>query len=171
MDDEDRYTRITLRIPKDLHRQLSDAADKTSKSLNAEIVGRLSESFQHQLSARASPTDTPLPELVERVEQLQAKMDAASEDERRRMLKLELSVRSARESYLTSLISQTQHRIGDLEEALFDAEDADHLQKVKRLTAKIDEEKRHLASLQQDIERLRLEQKDRAEELREILKL
>lgn len=41
MDDEDRYTRITLRIPKDLHAQLTAQADRTSKSLNAEIVERL----------------------------------------------------------------------------------------------------------------------------------
>lgn len=46
MDDEDRYIRITLRIPKDLHRSLSEAADQTSKSLNAEIVARLQGSFQ-----------------------------------------------------------------------------------------------------------------------------
>lgn len=141
MEEEDRYTRITLRIPKELHAQLSDAADQTSKSLNAEIVGRLTESFRDQLIGRASLTAIPLPDLVERVEQLQAQMDAASEAERRRMLKLELSVRSSRESYLTSMIAQTQHRIEDLEEALFDAEDADHLPKAKRLSAKIDEEK------------------------------
>jgi|GEM_PF-3243693 hypothetical protein len=48
MDDEDRYTRITLRIPKDLHRTLSEAADKTSKSLNAEIVGRLAASLDQK---------------------------------------------------------------------------------------------------------------------------
>ncbi|MFT3815462.1 MAG: toxin-antitoxin system HicB family antitoxin [Acidovorax sp.] len=46
MDDEDRYTRITLRIPKDLHRSLSNAAYRTSKSLNAEIVGRLEQSLR-----------------------------------------------------------------------------------------------------------------------------
>ncbi len=45
MNDDDRYTRITLRIPKGLHHRLSDAADKTSKSLNAEIVARLDGSF------------------------------------------------------------------------------------------------------------------------------
>ncbi len=44
-EDEDRYARITLRIPKTLHKRLSDEADRTSKSLNAEIVGRLEESF------------------------------------------------------------------------------------------------------------------------------
>lgn len=44
MDEEDRYTRITLRIPKDLHQVLSEAADRTSKSLNAEIIGRLQAS-------------------------------------------------------------------------------------------------------------------------------
>lgn len=46
MDDEDRYTRITLRIPRELHRNLSEAADRTSKSLNAEIVGRLEQTFR-----------------------------------------------------------------------------------------------------------------------------
>jgi len=43
--DEDRYTRITLRIPKDLHQNLQASADATSKSLNAEIINRLSASF------------------------------------------------------------------------------------------------------------------------------
>lgn len=45
MDTDDRYTRITLRIPKDLHQQLADVAEATSKSMNAEIVARLRESF------------------------------------------------------------------------------------------------------------------------------
>jgi hypothetical protein len=45
MDDQDRYTRITLRIPKNLHAQLQAAADATSKSMNAEIIARLQDSF------------------------------------------------------------------------------------------------------------------------------
>lgn len=45
MDEEDRYTRITLRIPKDLDRKLQESADATSKSKNAEIIGRLKTSF------------------------------------------------------------------------------------------------------------------------------
>lgn len=45
MEDEDLYTRITLRIPKELHQKLADEAKSASKSLNAEIVGRLSSSF------------------------------------------------------------------------------------------------------------------------------
>lgn len=44
--EEDRYTRITLRLPKDLHAKLDEVADSTSKSLNAEIVGRLEASFE-----------------------------------------------------------------------------------------------------------------------------
>lgn len=43
--EDDRYTRITLRIPKDLHVALAAEADATSKSLNAEIVARLASSF------------------------------------------------------------------------------------------------------------------------------
>ena len=53
MDDEDRYTRITLRIPKDLHQVLTAAADRTSKSLNAEIIGRLQASVPDDTEARA----------------------------------------------------------------------------------------------------------------------
>lgn len=49
--DEDRYTRITLRIPKELHARLEDEARKTSKSLNAEIVARLEETFSPTASA------------------------------------------------------------------------------------------------------------------------
>ncbi|MDG9927400.1 MULTISPECIES: Arc family DNA-binding protein [unclassified Pseudomonas] len=41
MDNDDRYTRITLRIPKDLHSRLAQSAVDTSKSMNAEILSRL----------------------------------------------------------------------------------------------------------------------------------
>ncbi|UBB16163.1 toxin-antitoxin system HicB family antitoxin [Comamonas odontotermitis] len=44
MEDDDLYTRITLRIPKSLHQRLSEQAKATSKSLNAEIIGSLEES-------------------------------------------------------------------------------------------------------------------------------
>ncbi|WGT64772.1 hypothetical protein [Variovorax paradoxus] len=60
MEDEDRYTRITLRIPKDLHTQLSDEADRTSKSLNAEIVDRLSRTFQGDDTAKLMRSNTVL---------------------------------------------------------------------------------------------------------------
>lgn len=53
MDDEDRYTRITLRIPKDLHQVLTAAAERTSKSLNAEIIGRLQASVPEDTEAKA----------------------------------------------------------------------------------------------------------------------
>jgi hypothetical protein len=45
MTDDDRYVRITLRIPRELHAKLEAEADRTSKSLNAEIVGRVEETF------------------------------------------------------------------------------------------------------------------------------
>ncbi|WP_409266807.1 Arc family DNA-binding protein [Massilia sp. BHUDP2] len=43
--EDDNYTRITLRMPKPLHLKLQGAADATSKSMNAEIIARLEESF------------------------------------------------------------------------------------------------------------------------------
>ena len=51
MESDDRYTRITLRLPKELHSQLTAAADETSKSTNAEIVARLQQSFSSTQSA------------------------------------------------------------------------------------------------------------------------
>ncbi|MDY0250704.1 MAG: Arc family DNA-binding protein [Pseudomonas sp.] len=52
MEKDSRYTRITLRIPRDLHERLAAAADKTSKSMNAEIVARLEESFAQAPAAQ-----------------------------------------------------------------------------------------------------------------------
>ena len=43
--EEDNYTRITLRIPKALHAELSERAAEKSHSMNAEIIGRLQDSF------------------------------------------------------------------------------------------------------------------------------
>lgn len=45
MVDDDRFTRITLRIPKDLHSKLSVKASDAAHSMNAEIVQRLEASF------------------------------------------------------------------------------------------------------------------------------
>lgn len=38
---DDGYTRITLRIPNDLHAKLTAEAARSSRSMNAEIIGRL----------------------------------------------------------------------------------------------------------------------------------
>ena len=35
------YTRITFRIPTDLHQELMQAAEENSRSMNAEIIARL----------------------------------------------------------------------------------------------------------------------------------
>jgi hypothetical protein len=66
MDTDDRYTRITLRLPKALHAQLSAAADETSKSTNAEIVARLQESFSGE------PRRQPLTEQAAAIHTLTA---------------------------------------------------------------------------------------------------
>lgn len=45
--EEDRYVRITLRLPRDLHARLDASADEASRSTNAEIVTRLQQSFDN----------------------------------------------------------------------------------------------------------------------------
>ena len=70
--EEDRYTRITLRIPRELHAALTAEADSTSKSLNAEIIARLQDSFD---------TQAALPEIVRtEVEAAAEKMGISQED-------------------------------------------------------------------------------------------
>lgn len=45
MSDDDRYTRITLRIPKELTLKLKEVAESRSHSMNAEIIQRLEDSL------------------------------------------------------------------------------------------------------------------------------
>lgn len=67
--EEDRYTRITLRIPRELHERIAIAADKTSKSMNAEIVARLDSSFSERDS------------LVDRIALLESQAEARKASE------------------------------------------------------------------------------------------
>lgn len=52
--EEDRYIRITLRMPKDTHLLLSTAAEEKSHSMNAEIISRLEASFKSAPGAEVS---------------------------------------------------------------------------------------------------------------------
>lgn len=45
MANQDEYMKTALRLPRDLHAKLMDAAETTGKSLNAEMIARLTESF------------------------------------------------------------------------------------------------------------------------------
>lgn len=86
MNDEDRYTRITLRIPRELHRSLSEVADRTSKSLNAEIVGRLQQSFEtdgavEQIAFEYGFETTGLKQEIERLNKLLEAQKTRSQQE------------------------------------------------------------------------------------------
>lgn len=107
MDEEDRYTRITLRIPKDLHRSLTEAADQTSKSLNAEIVGRLADSFKGAIEPRALS-------LEERLER-----QAKAAHMKVLLIGLESQIRDAahRVARQQKEISRIRHRAENLDDA------------------------------------------------------
>lgn len=45
MATQDDYVRITLRLPKELQERLNEATEESFRSMNAEIVARLEESF------------------------------------------------------------------------------------------------------------------------------
>lgn len=42
---QDDYIRTALRLPRDLHKEVQDSAEKNNRSMNAEIVARLEKSF------------------------------------------------------------------------------------------------------------------------------
>ncbi len=46
MSAEDRYQRVNLRIPKELHARIMEVADARSHSMNAEIIQRLEQSLR-----------------------------------------------------------------------------------------------------------------------------
>lgn len=48
MSKHDDYERITLRIPKDVHRELTELAAANSSSMNAEIIMRLRRTLSNQ---------------------------------------------------------------------------------------------------------------------------
>lgn len=66
MATQDDYQRITVRIPPELHAQLTDAARDTSKSVNAEIVGRLEASFQPMAIARREETEELIDKAIDK---------------------------------------------------------------------------------------------------------
>lgn len=65
--DEDRYTRITLRIPTDLHTKLQKSADKASHSMNAEIITRLAQTYDAGQKLESKQLDDLAELLAEKV--------------------------------------------------------------------------------------------------------
>lgn len=45
MATQDDFIRTALRVPPDLHKQIHEAAEKSNRTFNAEIVARLQQSF------------------------------------------------------------------------------------------------------------------------------
>lgn len=69
MANQDDYIRITLRIPKALHEHLSASAEETSKSMNAEIIARLEESYFDHKSPVQNYTEQKIMEMFEKAAQ------------------------------------------------------------------------------------------------------
>lgn len=89
MSDRHQTTPYPLRMPEDLRAQLKQAAADSSRSMNAEIVARLQESFEH--ATASEPGDS--------LKELQRKLEAQDEvlTEAMRMLR-NISLQSARSS-------------------------------------------------------------------------
>ncbi|GBQ07262.1 Arc family DNA-binding protein [Saccharibacter floricola] len=67
---EDRYTRITLRIPKEVHKALLEAAKLQSHSMNAEIVQRLEESIRSSKDGTGQGSAPTLEDYIENSKEL-----------------------------------------------------------------------------------------------------
>jgi predicted DNA-binding protein len=87
--EEDGYTRITLRIPKDLHAQLTELSQRTSKSMNAQIIECLRKGvtdlradfmFRRLLTRTMAQLEKELPELVNDEERMAAMILLAKEE-------------------------------------------------------------------------------------------
>jgi hypothetical protein len=63
MKKQDDYQRTALRLPRDLHARIHEAAEKSERSFNAEIVARLEQTFD----AEAQRTPEEQRELEDRL--------------------------------------------------------------------------------------------------------
>lgn len=138
--EDDRYTRITLRIPKDLHAALAAEADATSKSLNAEIIARLAASIEQpdlsslklargrgdapnivdEIAAKlaeapAEKLALPLAEIVDDLRQTQGRLAKAA-DEAERTIKLIRRDLPPGTPYRSDPLALIRHLIEDAEE-------------------------------------------------------
>ncbi|MBU9146472.1 type II toxin-antitoxin system HicB family antitoxin [Burkholderia multivorans] len=71
---QDDYTKLQVRLPKQLHAKLQDAAANTGKSMNAEIIERLDETFEGD--ERVETLTSALKSLLESHESLEAMKNA-----------------------------------------------------------------------------------------------
>jgi hypothetical protein len=55
---------MKIRLPGDLKQRLTDAATRNSRSINAEIVQRLEESFRHMAGTNSSADEQDTKKLI-----------------------------------------------------------------------------------------------------------
>ncbi|AMO36399.1 toxin-antitoxin system HicB family antitoxin [Thauera humireducens] len=138
--EDDRYTRITLRIPKDLHAALAAEADSTSKSLNAEIIARLAASLEQpgfssvkmmgkigdapsiidEIAAKLAATPAeklalPLAEIIDDLRQTQGRLTKAAADAERTIKIIRRELPSGT-PYRSDPLALIRHLIEDAEE-------------------------------------------------------
>lgn len=64
---QDEYIRTALRLPPELHQRIHQAADKAGRSFNAELIARISGSFDSQsIEARLASIEQQLSQLLKK---------------------------------------------------------------------------------------------------------
>lgn len=68
--------KTALRVPRDLHEQIHQAAQASGRSFNAEIVKRLQESFERERWPKKGQEESmPLDEILQRLQEMAFKLD------------------------------------------------------------------------------------------------
>lgn len=94
-ESDDRYQRVNIRLPRELHGRLQGVADRLSRSMNAEIIARLEASF------------TPVEERLSAVEVGVGFESARADQIEGRIQILENRVRAAERALSLSLTKRT----------------------------------------------------------------
>lgn len=101
MATQDNYVKTALRLPRELHAKLQDAADATSKSMNAEIVSRLDKSFD-------SPEHAVLLSAFERLNTDLARLEIEKLAEKAQAARFAFDLRSVCEQLLPHVTSNSE---------------------------------------------------------------
>ncbi|WP_421862501.1 Arc family DNA-binding protein [Marinobacter adhaerens] len=84
MGKQDDFYRTQIRIPADLHRALKEATEESGRSLNAEIVARLNDSFRaeetlERFNVMSVTLDEKLEKVRKEIDQMEKSKSEASE--------------------------------------------------------------------------------------------
>ncbi|WP_297394053.1 Arc family DNA-binding protein [Hydrogenophaga sp.] len=153
---------IYMRIPEELKEALDTAAAKNKRSLTAEVVDRLEQSFVVRADPPAQGAPTTVVAMLTALEQ---QLADRHKDETLHRLQYVRQGLATQEALQRDRVERERARLESMEADAEAAEDRGEMESARRLQAKVREERKWLREMESDLERVRLEHLEARERL------